>query len=328
MKAIKILFLKSHLNSSIKSYFQGTSTSSSLWGMIQLSSKFEVITKNAKNFISRTFCFLFNHFDVLYIWSYLPKANPPYMLLKLLPSCRHKKVIVLFHSHPYGKGRNIEDLGKVRKLLLEFWCKGIDRALFFSPLSMMETITAGLFPREKCVLIHWGGDLKYYNPYMDKISDEGYWVHTGKEMRDWNTIDAVELILRKRGTTSLKVIRERVSYAECLRLELKASGVIIIPNDKGLTYCTGLTCIMTALSLGKPIVAVRNPYWPFDLEAMGVGIYVRPHHPDDVVKAIDRIDHDPALKKSIQQNAFQLAKKYNMECFGAELEAIIHELCN
>ena len=307
-KKIRVLFELRGLLHCYEAYKRGIFASRSLWGM------------------SYPFSFVFRHFNVLYLWGFAPKQTITFGFLKFFPFCRHKKVVVLMHSHPYGKGRNINNIMWGRKRLLKIACRGIDKALFFSKKSMYETIEMGLIPSYKCQVIHWGEDLHFINRYKLDITDDGYWVHTGKELRDWETIDAVDRSVNRTERKVFKVVREKVPYLECLKMVIKARGVVIIPNAEGLTYCTGWTCLVEAIALGKPIISVRNPYWPLDVEAEGIGICVSLNNPQEIIAAMQKIDNDQSLWEKMHQKALALSQKYNMESFGKELENIVKEI--
>lgn len=113
---------------------------------------------------------------------------------------------------------------------------------------------------------------------------------------------------------------------DCLQMTLKAKGIIVCPNAEGLNYCTGYTCIMEALALGKPIIYIKNPYYDVDIEKEGAGISVPFNDPDKIVDAIKKVDSNDSLYELMCKNAFRLSKKYNMHVFEQELYSIIDDL--
>lgn len=202
-------------------------------------------------------------------------------------------------------------------------CGGIDRMLFFSPKSLEESVQMG-FPIGKCKLIHWGEDIDYVKPYLEKISDGGFWLSSGKEKRDFYTLDkAAE---RVNEFSNMEVMRDGHSYLETLEKTLKCRGIVVIPNSQGLKYCTGLTCIMEAFALGKPIISVRNPYYPFDLEKVGAGLYVNIESPNEIADAIQTIESDNKLYESMCRKSKEMANSYNMRLFAKELYEIIENM--
>lgn len=192
--------------------------------------------------------------------------------------------------------------------------------LFFSPKSLEESVKMG-YPRRKCRLIHWGEDLEFMKRHVGNISDGGYWLSSGKEHRDFDSIEKAAYKVNE--FSELKILRSGYSYLETLDKTIHCRGVVVIPDRIGLKYCTGLTCVVEAFALGKPIISVRNPYFPFDLEKEGAGVYVKENSPDEIVEAIEKIESDSDLYNRLCQNSSRLAEKYNMQIFSIELYNII-----
>ena len=138
-KKIRVLFELRGLLHCYEAYKRGIFASRSLWGMVELGRYFSLSIRNDMSLMSYPFSFVFRHFNVLYLWGFALKQTITLGLIKFFPFCWHKKVVVLMHSHPYGKGRNINNIMWGRKRLLKIACSGIDKALFFSPKSMYET---------------------------------------------------------------------------------------------------------------------------------------------------------------------------------------------
>lgn len=217
-----------------------------------------------------------------------------------------------------------------KKKVLNYYCKGIDKALFFDPLSRQEAIDCGALPPEKCMLIHWGEDLNFIKEYLknestSQLSDSScsYWISSGKERRDYNTIHYIQ---QHMPVDKFLYIDPSYSYLECLHLTMNAKGVVVTPNQEGLTYCCGITNILEAFALGKPIIAVKNDHYPFDVEKEGCGFYVNSSDGKRIIELIDMINSDDELYMSLSNNAKRISYKYNMELFGNELKQIIDSL--
>lgn len=80
---------------------------------------------------------------------------------------------------------------------------------------------------------------------------------------------------------------------------------------------------MEAFALGKPIISVKNLYYPFDIEKEGCGIYVNPSSPCEIVLAIRKIESDDELYRGMCMTSMNMAKRYNMEKYCKELFEII-----
>jgi glycosyltransferase involved in cell wall biosynthesis len=67
-----------------------------------------------------------------------------------------------------------------------------------------------------------------------------------------------------------------------------AAKIVAIPVlDPG--RLTGLTEAIDALALAKPMIATRSPYFPFDIEAVGCGIWVDPGDVEGWERALGRL---------------------------------------
>ncbi len=86
-----------------------------------------------------------------------------------------------------------------------------------------------------------------------------------------------------------------------------------------VVLCTGLTCVMDALALGKPIISVRNPYFPFDIEKEKCGLYVKPESPYEIVEAVRKMESDYNLYEKACINSKRMSLQYNMSKYVVEL---------
>lgn len=300
-------------------YKEGICSSRLLWGAVKLMDDYKAELHEVTGIIKTTKDYFLNRFKVLYIVDFLPKDYLPFPILKLF---KRSKIVVLMHSHPYGKGKTVKSVGWFKKMMLNFYCKGIDKALFFSPLSMQEAIINGALPENKCQLIHWGEDLSFINKNLKQYEKKGdFWLSTGKERRDRVMLSEIE-----NEMDNFIYVKQGMPFHECQIMTSQSMGIVVIPNAEGLTYCTGLTTVVEACALGKPIVSVRNPYFPFDIEKEKCGIYARTR--DEFIKAINKISTDDALYESMVLNCLRISKKYNMHIFDNELSEIIRKLNN
>lgn len=295
------------------------------YGMTELLHEYDSFDfKQVKGMLDNTITFIKGDFDALYMHNWNPfRFFPLHIIKALIPSTRKKKVICLCHAGIFGKGHPSEKLLRFGRAI-SWMAKGYDKLLFFSPKSMEESVNAGV-SRDKCQLVHWGVDLFFEMECSKKASPDvtsRYWISTGRENRDYRTMEEVKEKIK--DFCELKILSHgMMSPEEASVLTAKSRGVIVIPSAGGLNYCTGLTCIMEAFALGKPIVAVKNPYYPFDIEAEGCGIYVDIAAPRQIVDAIIKIESDTTLYSTMCQNARKLSEDYNMECFKNELIALI-----
>ncbi len=102
-----------------------------------------------------------------------------------------------------------------------------------------------------------------------------------------------------------------------------AASVVAIPAvDPG--RLTGLTEGTDALALAKPIVATRSPYFPFDIEAVGCGIWVDAGDVDGWIRALQRLLSDPDERTEMGAAGRRFAEReWNYEVFCRGLSAVV-----
>lgn len=297
--------------------------SHSNWGILEIEKSYDATILDVSNVVVNTLRFIKMDFDVLFMHNTSPIRLLPIQIIRLLfPSTKRKRVVTLCHASIFGKGHKISRW-KILGGPLSFAMNGYDKILFFSPKSMDESVAAGVH-KEKCQLVHWGADVNYIGNYLREHPQitQHYWLSTGKENRDFSTMQAATSMMEE---GKIRIIKGGVPYLETLRLTAQCKGVLVIPTLLGLNYCTGLTCIVEALALGKPIVSVRNPYFPFDIEKEGCGLYVSPEAPAEIVAAIQKIEADAVLFDAMCSNSKRLVAIYNMATYVKELNSVFHE---
>lgn len=309
------------IQNSMKNYHDGKCGSRMLFGIAELHNAYGAEVYNLNSILQTTWNILTKRCDIVFVQDFLPKFYLPFFLLKFLTLGR-KKFLILMHAHPYGKGKVLSEVKWYKKFLLNIWCKGIDKALFFDPVSLEETVGSGALSLEHCQMVHWGEDLDYIKQLPPPVPGD-YWVSSGKERRDFKLVNELKELLSE---DKFKYIGPEYSHEECQILTLKSKGVIVTPKEDGLTYCCGITNIVEAIAMGKPVICVRNEHYPFDIEKEGCGFYVDCHDTQKILEIVDMIDKDDDLYNSLSQNAVRLSRQYNMNIFGEELINIVESL--
>lgn len=171
----------------------------------------------------------------------------------------------------------------VKSKLYKFLLGGVRHLFFLSEKSLQETVKAGLIDERKCSLPGWGPDLSFYSKV--ETSDNGWFVSTGKENRDFdllieafrqtrkplhiitakthNEADYSDLEKKCSDIPNIKVsIVENSSdnYPMMLR-EMAAAHALVCPLRKDkLNYCVGLSTVADAEGLNKTLIITENPY--------------------------------------------------------------------
>lgn len=259
----------------------------------------------------------------------------PFMLIALIRKigfCRKRRIIGVSHF-TLESGKNCFEKFRNRLVYNTF-----DVILFHSPKNMEESIELGLVVRDKAAFLKWGDDLEY----IDKNFHLGlgdFFLSTGREQRDFEKLYSVF----SKTKAKLEIYTNRIHYSTDngyllniqnsspnIKIEFVEKSIettismakrcseclcVVIPLlQNEVHYCVGLTSIIEAMAMGKPIISSRNPYSPIDIEKEGIGFVV-----DDEASwqsAINYINTHPYEAQEMGIRARKLAeKKYNInEC--------------
>jgi hypothetical protein len=98
----------------------------------------------------------------------------------------------------------------------------------------------------------------------------------------------------------------------------RRARVIAIPLS-AVDALAGLTSVVDALALGKPLVMTKNRWLDFDPEALGVGYAVEVGNVEAWRNALERILGDSALERQMGERARALAEQTNARTFARDL---------
>jgi glycosyltransferase involved in cell wall biosynthesis len=105
--------------------------------------------------------------------------------------------------------------------------------------------------------------------------------------------------------------------------DVAAASIVAIPV-RDPDRLTGLTEALDALALAKPIVATRSAYFPFDIEAVGCGVWVAPGDAEGWTRALGELSSDAAARREMGAAGRRFAEQeWNYEGFCARLAELI-----
>ena len=105
--------------------------------------------------------------------------------------------------------------------------------------------------------------------------------------------------------------------------DIAAASVVAIPVHDPCRL-TGLTEAVDALALAKPIVATKSPYFPFDIEAVGCGIWVDAEDVDGWVRALGELLSDADARVEMGAAGRRFAERnWNYEAFCGALSELV-----
>lgn len=316
-----------------------------LYGMAQLADRYNVehiswepfsmkgqITNNIR---------VFKRCDVVFL-SYL--YIQPIILLALLRRIglfRNRKLIAVSHVS-LRRGRN-----RIETFFLKCAYGAFDNILFHSPKNMEESISEKLICPDRCEVLFWGDDLMYIDRNVNIVQGNKF-LSTGREHRDFHTLISafsklpqipldiftnlhnydsdytsikdlkgkfhnIEIVFVEKSTETTRNLAQKVGGCKC---------VVVTVEKAGLYYCTGLTSVIEAMAMGKPIISTRNPYYPFDIEKENIGLWA--DNEEEWIKAIEYIYLNPKRAEEMGKNGRKLAEeKFNIVECSKQIESLI-----
>lgn len=283
-------------------------------------------------------------FDILYGTSF--RGLELIIFLRSLGLFR--KPIAVWH-HPAV----VESPNKLKNLVSRFFYKGFDALFFFNSTLIELSVKTGKIKKEKAHLIHWGPDLDFYDS-ISKTStlDKNCFISTGRENRDFPTLiqafskesaSNLELYVPRfsiqnkyRETIGapsdmpanihLNYINGTIPYTLSLKV-VESSCVVISFHKPPFSYTLGLTTLVEAMALGKPVITSHNPFWEMDIDKEGLGISVPYDDVDAWSKAVKYLTEHPEIADEMGKKARALSEKsYNLALFSKELADILKSL--
>jgi len=233
--------------------------------------------------------------------------------------------------------------------LLKRIFRTLSHTFFHSEKNRQECVSLGCTRKERSSVINWGVQLDYYDRLP--VGEPTRFISTGMENRDFATLMkafaetneqlSVYIPEKKKDAEELKPFREQ-KY-ENIRLNFvhqtddtirelatiaKGSFAFVIPVQKdALYYCVGHTSMVEALAMGKPMIVVKNPYHPIDVEREKVGLTYEAGNAESLEEAIAWLAAHPEEAEAMGKRARQLAETtYNIEHCAEQIEAVIKSL--
>lgn len=333
----------------LKEYYKGSMSSRLFYGSIELekSGKYFIrnISLDSRQNLSGTIrnnFLMLKRADAIFI-PYL--FTTPFFILALLKHLKlyNKKIIAICHT-TLKQGH-----GFFNKLIYKMIYDAIDVIFFHSQKNLEESIHNKSIRLSNARFLYWGDDLDYIDRTYT-ISDKGdYFISTGQEQRDYmslisafekckiplklyytkgnkhnnydvyfehieNKYDNIQIHYVDRTNASTTLLAKQVSGCLC----------VVIPINKNVNYCVGLTSIVEAMAMGKPVVSTYNPYSPIDIEKEGIGLVVDENRTWE--EAIQYIYTHKEEARKMGMRGRELAEElYNIKRCAAQIEEAINE---
>jgi glycosyltransferase involved in cell wall biosynthesis len=222
------------------------------------------------------------------------------------------------------------------------YVRGHDALLFLSDRVRKQTIEEFGSMIKLSATLPWGPDTSFFKG--NHVADTSIDVFSaGKTNRDFNTLIQaaksqdwrVRIYCADRNIANSESIPENVSiysnesgivldYKQLYEISSKAK-VIAIPLLE-VDALAGLTSVLDAIALGKPIVMTRNKWLDLDPEHEGFGFSVEPNDVDGWIRACNMIIKDDILRDRMSKAAIKVSQRLNMEEFSRKLSEVMYQV--
>lgn len=312
-------------------YARGNMSSRLFYGLIELEEKYDVEQVNYDSRASlvgliRSNLRVTRACDFVYM-TYL--YEQPLILIAFLKSLgfyRKRKIIAISHKR-LKTGKNVLE-GFIYRLVY----KHIDMFFFHSQQNLDDSVELGLTKRSKAKFFYWGDDLSYVDRTY-KMSMGDFFISTGRENRDFdlmirafvktnaqlelytnrinygNNYEDLEEYQNKYPNVDIKFVDKSNDTTIRLAQRTAECRCVMIPLMKDqINYCVGLTSIIEAMAMGKPIISSPNPYSPVDIAKEKIGIVADSE--EEWIAAINYMQDHPAEAEAMGQRARRMAEQY------------------
>lgn len=333
----------------VEEYYKGQMSSRVFYGSIELQNSGKYNVKNIsldskgglKGFL-RNNIFLLRKADVVFL-SYLFVS--PLLILSILKhiGLKHTKVIAISHK-TIALPNSIAG-----RFLNKMILNSINMLFFHSKKNMDETICGGLIKPSQAQFLYWGDDLDYIDDTFPNCAQGNFFISTGREQRDYNSLVSAF----KDSNLPLEIYTNRSNYTnqyDCLetlqgmysniriefvernnnttvRLAKRTSEClcVVIPLlDSHINYCLGLTSVVEAMAMGKPVICSYNPYSPVDIEKEKIGLVVGSGF--TWKEAIEYMaSHKEEAREMGKRGRFLAERLFNIKKCASQLDYVINE---
>jgi glycosyltransferase involved in cell wall biosynthesis len=251
-----------------------------------------------------------------------------------------KTPLLALQHHALNHGR----LARAREPFFRMMVRGLDACPALSQCAAEEINRHCPPDRPKSVALPWGPDADFY----PRAQGPGHGVlAAGRTGRDFATfglaasragVDA-HIIglpgpwLQARSRFSAKVQvqvpeGDRVfGYPEMMAAHLRARAIAIPLADSCISLA-GLTSLVDALAIGRPVIMTRNRFIDLDIEAEGIGRWVAPGDVAGWADALRWFDQNPDTSQAMGQRARALVDGagWSSLAFAKRIEGLLTEL--
>jgi glycosyltransferase involved in cell wall biosynthesis len=277
-----------------------------------------------------------DEYDLIYV----PFVSDVFLLALLKSFGLFKKPILALalETHiPYKKSYFKKLRQKLQRIIYHH---GVDTVLYFNEPMYHKSNEYGPMGKNNS-FTEWGADLDFFTSFTDRQTQYptyDFIYSTGGTGRDFKTLikafEGIEFNLKittKRDEGLNMYIPPNVIIDDSVVPGLHSVGLIrkeyynalavAIPLlNNGRIWPVGITVIMEALAMSKPIISTYNSMYPFNLEKERIGLYVDYNDVDGWKQAVRYMMNNPDEAKEMgERGRYLCEKKYNYEVFSDEV---------
>ncbi|WGV29005.1 glycosyltransferase [Halotia branconii] len=231
----------------------------------------------------------------------------------------------------------------IKKPFITSYVKGIDAFICLSKTFQNSIIAYG--GEKKAFKVDWGPDSNFYSSYVK--SDRGDIVAIGRTNRDFVTLGLAASQIK----VPVHIICCEFNVTEKFNSFGENVKVTVMPNDQvidgkqfydilagcraiaiplthlGVTHLAGLTSLLDALGMGKPVIMTKNNHIDIDIEAEDIGISVELGDVTGWVKAMQWFEANPNNALVMGKKARKLVDNHlNSRIFAERVKEIFEQL--
>jgi glycosyltransferase involved in cell wall biosynthesis len=226
---------------------------------------------------------------------------------------------------------------------------GHDRLLCMSR-DIYDQLHTGLgLPADRLELVEWAVDLDLYRPSPPSEPEgERFIISAGKTKRDFQLLaealggsghpvhiycsaESAPRLDPSWSNIEVRFDQERPDQSEALPMsalleEYRRSLAVAIPLQATETRgTTGLTSLLEALAMGRPVVMTQNSF--MDIEGAGVGMSVAPGDANGWRDAIERLYAHPEDAEAMGRRARAVAEeRFGLAQYSIRVARVLHEV--
>jgi glycosyltransferase involved in cell wall biosynthesis len=224
--------------------------------------------------------------------------------------------------------------------------KGTDMIIFYNKQLFIRSQSGSLQGRS-IFIDNWGVDVDHFQTFIDAQDHpprKDYFYCTGGSLRDFKTLvsafNTVDYPLKITTIGNLRGLEDcnltpnitidnslPFGSTSLIRQDYYDALAVMVPLSQSQRLDTsGITVIMEAMAMGKPVITTRNNAYPFDVEKEKIGLNVDYGDVEgwrDAARYL--IEHPDEAQEMSTRARYLVQKKYNYKLFSAQLN---QHVCN